>query len=56
VIASVTRRMRDRLEAELCLLPFSESEIVEMALRDWFAKLDQERIFYGLLYSNPLNT
>lgn len=55
-VASVTRKMRDRLDAELALLPFSESEIIEMALRDWFAQMNQERILYGLMYSNPVKT
>jgi hypothetical protein len=54
VFASVKKSMRDRLDAELVLLPFSESDIVEMALRVYFSTLDQERIFYGLLHSNPL--
>lgn len=56
VIASVTKAIRNRLDAEIFLLPFSESEIIEMALQDWFAKMDQERIFNGLLYSNQVNT
>jgi len=48
--------MRNRLDAEIVLLPFSESDIIEMALRPYFSMLDQERILYGLLHSNPLNT
>lgn len=56
VTASVTSKVRDRLDAELALLPFSESDIVEMALLDWFARMNQERILYGLLHSNPFNS
>lgn len=56
VFASVTKSMRDKLDAEIVLSPFSESDIVEMALRSYFSTLDQERIIYGLLHSNLLNT
>lgn len=54
VFASVTQSTRARLDAEIAITPFSESDIVEQALQMYFTALNQERIVYGLLHSNPL--
>ncbi len=50
VMASVTQAMRERLDKEIAGSLFSESDIVEISLRRYFAEMD------GLLRSNPLNT
>lgn len=56
VVASVRTSTRARLDAEIVITPFSESDLVERALMMLFDQLNQERILEGLLHSNPLNS